>query len=311
VLIILRKIIYILIILALNLYLYEYISNKFTARMELRRGYRVTRAAGIGFPMIRFFKFISTDSKITAWTFFIFLLSFLMWSTVPLTPNLILVESDSSLLIAVSLYIGLTSVLIFNSAGSSYRIIFSETVKKLMIILSFMVPLLLGIVSIVLVNKTLSLREIVDSQYKYWNIILQPLGFFTVFASTLFQLKLLGMSRKNYISTGAYTGREGKGFVKAIEKLPAYMIVFFLIIIMNILYLGGWQDLYIIRGEIMLAVKFYFIFFILLLMDKIICRIDNYKMLVKINWKFLIPVSLVNFIITLGFFVMRDIYNLV
>jgi hypothetical protein len=66
-----------------------------------------------------------------------------------------------------------------------------------------------------------------------------------------------------------------------------------------------------IRGELMLALKFYLIFFILLLIDRIIVRIDSYKMLVKINLRFLIPVSLTNFIMTLSFFILRDVYNLI
>jgi len=279
--------------------------------MELRRGYRITRVVSAGFPVIRFIKSLSADNKINVWTFFIFLLSFLMWSTVPITANLVLIEKDYSLLIAVTFYIVLIVMLIFNSSRSLYSAIFSENCKKLLILLSFLVPLLINIASIVLVNKTLSLKEIVNSQYKYWNIILQPLGFLTFFISMFLQLKLLGISRKSYISTGTGIDKEGKGLGKIISRLAVYMIIFFLIIILNTLYLGGWQNLYVIRGEIMLAFKFYFIFILLLLMDKITSRMDSYKLMVKINWKFLIPVSLVNFIITLGFLIGRDVFNLI
>ncbi len=310
-LLILKKIFYILLLLAVNLYICEYISNKLAARTELRRGYIITRASSAGFPLVRFYKYLSNDHKINIWTFFIFLLSFLIWSAVPITANLVLVEKDYSLLIALTFYISLIIILLLNSSRSSYSEVFSENSKKILILLSFMAPLLFSVASIVLINKTLSLREIVNSQHKYWNIILQPLGFLTFFVSMFFQLKLLGISRKSYLSTGVNIGKEGKGLGKIIEKLSVYMVIFFLIIILNILYLGGWQDLYIIRGEIMLAVKFYFIFIILLLADKITGRIDSYNFLVKINWKFLIPVSLVNFIITLGFFVARDVYNLI
>jgi NADH:ubiquinone oxidoreductase subunit H len=96
---------------------------------------------------------------------------------------------------------------------------------------------------------------------------------------------------------------------KIIERISAYMIVFFLIIILCILYLGGWQNVYFIRGEIMIAVKFYFIYIILLLLDKATSRIDNYKLLAKINWRFLLPLSLVNFVITFGFSIIRS-FNL-
>jgi NADH-quinone oxidoreductase subunit H len=306
-----KKMFYIFTVLLVNLYICEYIGNKFTARIELRRGYRITRIRGAGFPLIRFFKYLSRDNKINIWTFFIFLLSFLMWSAVPITANLVLIEMDYSLLIAITFYIGLIIILFFNSSRTSYSAIFSEASKKVLILLSFLAPVLFSIVSIVLISKTLSLKEIVNSQYQYWNIIFQPLGFITFFISLFLQLKLLGISRKSYLSTEIDIGKEGIGLGKIVEKISVYMIVLFLIIILNILYLGGWQNIYFIRGEIMLAVKFYFIFILLLLMDKTIGRIDSYKLLVRINWKFLIPVSLVNFIVTLGFFIARNKYSLI
>lgn len=306
-----KKMFYIFAVLLVNLYICEYIGNKLTARIELRRGYRITRIRGAGFPLIRFFKYLSRDNKINIWTFFIFLLSFLMWSAVPITANLVLIEMDYSLLVAITFYIGLIIILFFNSSRTSYSAIFSEASKKVLILLSYLAPVLFSIVSIVLISKTLSLKEIVNSQYQYWNIIFQPLGFITFFISLFLQLKLLGISRKSYLSTEIDIGKEGIGLGKIVEKISVYMIVLFLIIILNILYLGGWQNIYFIRGEIMLAVKFYFIFILLLLMDKTIGRIDSYKLLVRINWKFLIPVSLVNFIVTLGFFIARNEYSLI
>jgi len=306
-----KKMFYIFTVLLVNLYICEYISNKLTARIELRRGYRITRMRGAGFPLLRLFKYLSRDSKINIWTFFVFLLSFLMWSAVPITANLVLIEMDYSLLVAITFYIGLIIILFFNSSRTSYSVIFSEVSKKVLILLSFLAPVLFSIASIVLISKTLSLKEIVNSQYRYWNIILQPLGFIAFFISLFLQLKLLGISRKSYLSTEIDIGKEGIGLGKIVEKISVYMIVLFLIIILNILYLGGWQDIHFIRGEIMLAVKFYFIFILLLLMDKTIGRIDSYKLLVRINWKFLIPVSLVNFIVTLGFFIARNEYSLI
>ncbi|HEY4695551.1 MAG TPA: NADH-quinone oxidoreductase subunit H [Candidatus Hydromicrobium sp.] len=308
---ILKKMFYILALLLVNLYVCEYVNNKLTARMELRRGYRITRAKGVGFPLVRFFKYLSRSGRINIWTFFIFLLSLLMWSAVPITANLVLIEMDYSLLIAVTFYIGLIIMLFFNLSRTSYSAAFSETSKKVLILLSFLIPALFSIVSVVLISKTLSLKEIVNSQYQYWNIILQPLGFITFFISLFLQFKLLGISGKSYLSTGINIGKEGTGLGKIVERFSIYMIVFFLIIILNILYLGGWQGIYLIRGEIILAIKFYFIFVILLLMDKAVGRIDSYNLLVRINWKFLIPVSLVNFIVTFGFFMARDVYNLI
>lgn len=308
-LIFIKKMLYILIILAVNLYICEYISNKLSARVELRRGYSMTRMKSTGFPLVRFLKYLSKDNRLSIWTYFTFLFSFLIWTTVPITSNLVLVEMDYSLLTAVAFYIGLIIMLFLDSCSTSYNNIFSEVSKKLLILLSFLVPCLLSIASIVFINKTLNLKEIVNSQHQYWNIIFQPLGFITLFASSLLQLKLLGISGKNYLSGNIKISREGAGLAKVIERISAYMILFFLIMLLSILYLGGWQNLYFIRGEIMIAVKFYFIYIILLLLDKATGRIDNYKLFTKINWGFLLPLSLVNFAVTFGFSIVRN-YNL-
>ena len=310
-LIILKKVFYILALLLVNLYICEYINNKLTARMDLRRGYRISGTKGIGFPLVRFFKYMSRSEKINIWTFFIFLLSLLIWGVVPITANLVLIEMDYSLLVVPIFYIILVILLFFNSSRTSYGAVYSESGKKILILLSFLIPALFSIASVVLLNKTLSLKEIVNSQHQYWNIIFQPLGFIVFFVSVFLQLKLLGIRGKSYLSSGTDIGKEGTGLGKIIERFSIYMIVFFLIIILNILYLGGWQGLYIIRGEIILAIKFYIIFVILLVMDKATGRIDSYSLLVRINWKFLIPVSLVNFIVTFGFFIARDVYNLI
>jgi NADH-quinone oxidoreductase subunit H len=309
VLIFLKKILYILIILAVNLYICEYISNKLSARVELRRGYRMTRVKSVGFPLFRLLKFMSKDNRLSIWTYFTFLFSFLIWVTVPITSNLVLVEVDFSLLTAVSFYIGLIVMLFLDSCATSYNEVFSRVIKKIMIMLSFLVPSLLSIASIIFISKTLNLKEITNSQHQYWNIIFQPLGFITFFTSSLLQLKLLGISGKNYLSSDVKIEREGTGLAKVIQRISAYMMVFFLIMLLSILYLGGWQNLYFIRGEIMIAAKFYFIYIILLLLDKATSRIDSYSLLVRINWSFLLPLSLVNFVVTFGFSIVRN-YNL-
>jgi len=75
--------------------------------------------------------------------------------------------------------------------------------------------------------------------------------------------------------------------------------------------LGGWKDLYFIKGEIFLPIKFFLIFIFLLLLRKATPRLDNYTYLVNINIRFLIPVAGINFIATLVFFIIRNIYGMI
>ncbi len=305
--IILKKIFYIIIILGVNIYICSYLNNKISARMELRRGYKLTRSGGIGFPVIRFFKYMSKDASLGIWSFFLFVFSFLIWSITPITESIILVDSSYSFLAAMFFYMALLAMNIFISGGTRYDFLFSKTVKKMGMMLSFVIPVLFCTASIVLISKTFSLKEIINTQFEYWNIVYQPLGFIVFFAAVLMQLKLLSLNRKNYLDGQSSHSREGMGLEKVIIRLSEYMMIFFMIIILISFYMGGYNNIYFIRGEIILAVKFYFVFIVLLLLDKSFGGIDDYRLLVRINWKFLVPLSLVNFLVTLGFIIYSNV----
>jgi NADH-quinone oxidoreductase subunit H len=173
------------------------------------------------------------------------------------------------------------------------------------------IPLLFCAAGIILINRTLNLKEIVGSQYQYWNIVFQPLGFIAAVTSVLMQLKLLGFTRRNKILYSENSEKEGNGFGGLISRVARYSIMFFLIMLIVLLYLAGWERLYFINGNIMFAVKFYILFFILLFIDRATPKLDDYFYLKSINSRFVVPISAVNFLLTMVFFILRNIYNLI
>lgn len=309
--IIVKKIVYLLLTLGINLYVCSFISSKLPARIELRRGYLETKARGLAYPFIKLFKYLSKDYKLNIWDFFIFLFSFLIWTVVPITSSLILVDVDFSLLAGLVFYSILLFLNLANLSNTSQELVFSNVTKKIGMIFTFFIPILLCSASVVLINRTISLKDMVNFQYQYWNIMYQPLGFIIVFASILLQFKLLGITKQNSVLFSENREKEGAGIGRLITRLSGYSIIFFLIILINIFYLGGWQNIYFVKGEIVLALKFYIIFVILLFLDKATPKLNNYYYLASINWKFLVPISVVNFAITLVFFILRNVYKLI
>ncbi len=305
--VILKNILYIFLVLGVATYICSYLGNKISARMELRRGYKITRFNGIGFPILRFFKYMSKDASISSWGFFLLVFSFLIWSPTPITSNLILVDSDYSFLMALFFYIVLLLLNIFISGGTRYNFVFGRTVKKIGMMLSFTIPILFCAASIILISKTFSIKEIINAQFEYWNIVYQPLGFIVFFFALLMQFKLFSFNRKDYFYRQPQSAKEGKGLEKVIIRFSEYMMIFFMIIILISFYAGGYKNIYFIRGEIILAVKFIFVFIMLLLLERTFGGIDDYRLLVRINWKFLVPLSLLNFCVTLGFIIYRDV----
>src|SRR5665647_1782061 len=273
--IIFKNVIYVFLIFAVNLAVCSYLINKVSARSEMRRGFTASRAGGLGYPFLEISKYLAKSTRLGIWEIFLLFFSFFF---------------------------------MVNASNSSYGFVWNNFLKKALMMFSIFIPMLFSIASLVLINRTLNLREIVGFQYQYWNIIYQPLGFILMFTSAFVQFKLTGLVRKNTILFSENSEKEGAGFGRLITRVSNYSTLFFLLVIIVILYLAGWQNLFFVNGNIMFILKFYILFFLILLLDKATPRLDDYNYLISINWKFIVPVSAVNFILTIVFFILRNIY---
>jgi NADH-quinone oxidoreductase subunit H len=310
-LLILKKTIYILIIVALNLYVCTYLVSKLSSRMELRRGYRMTRVGGIGFPAIRFLSYLGKKANMNIWIFLLFIFSLLIWTVAPFNSNLVLVDMDWSLMAAILFII---IIIVLNLAGqlsTRYKLIMGTASRKMIMVLSLTIPVFLSIISLLFVNKSFGFKEIVSLQHVYWNIVYQPLGFIICLTSIILVIKILRFNKSGAIGAAGFGEYEGNGISRLIMKFSEYTIVIFLIYMTVILYLGGFKNLFFIRGEIMLGIKFYAVLIFSLFAGKALGNIEDYRLLFRINFKFLIPLALINFAVTLGFFIARNIYGLV
>ena len=308
-LLILKKTIYILIIVALNLYVCTYLVSKLSSRMELRRGYRMTRVGGIGFPAVRFLSYLGKKANMNIWIFLLFIFSLLIWTVAPISPNLVLVDMDSSLMAAILFIIIIMMLNLTSKLATRYGPIMGQLSRKMIMVLSLTIPIFLSMVSIMLVNRSFGFKEIVSLQHVYWNIVYQPLGFIICLVSIVLILKILRLNKNGVLPGAASSGEhEGNGISRMIMSFSEYTIVIFLIYMTVLLYLGGYKNLFFIKGEIMLGIKFYTVFIFSLFAGKALGDIEDYRLLFRINFKFLIPLALINFAVTLGFFIARNIY---
>ncbi len=309
-LLILKKTAYILIIVAVNTYICSYLAAKLSARMELRRGYRETRIGGIGFPAIRFLSHLSKDHSAGIWSYMIFIFSMLLWTAAPFSAELSLVDMDSNLIMAI---LFLFTAVILNLAGpgkTGYGVLMGQASKRIVYAAAVLVPFVLCIASLVLAGRTFNLNEIVGLQREYWNIVYQPLGFIISVLSAALLFKVSGLGREGVQGIAAAdTG--GSGFAGAVSRFSHYSIILFMIYLITLLYLGGYKDFYFIRGYVMLGIKFYAVFVFMLFSAKALgSDLSDNRIFMRISVKFLIPLSLINLVITLGFFIYTNIYGL-
>jgi NADH-quinone oxidoreductase subunit H len=309
--IILKKIAYVLVIVVLNVYICSYLGSKLSARMEMRRGYGSARTGGIGFPAIRLFSYTARRKNADVWTLILFVFSLLIWSIAPLSSGLFLIDIDSTLVLAYIFYLAVLMADFSSQVKTGYAIVYGQMVKRIVSIISLSTPFFLSAASMVLVNRTLNLREIVNYQHEYWNIIYQPLGFIITIFSTVIILKILRLNRRGTLQIKGMDSMEGSGFSNIIHKFSGYSLILFMIYMIALLYLGGYRNMYFIRGEVMLGIKFYVLFFVILFCEKAVgSNLSGPGLLMRINGKFLIPMSIINFVATMGFFIYRNIFGL-
>lgn len=311
-LLILKKIAYVLVIIGINTYICSYLAAKLSARMELRRGYRLTRMGGVGFPAVRFFSYLARDNSAGVWSFAVFIFSMLIWAVAPFTAELVLVDMDSSLIAAVLFLIIVAALNASDPNNTRYSLVWGQVTKRIISNLSLIVPFLICTASLVLVNRTFSLKEIVELQYDYWNVVYQPLGLIITVFSTALVFKMFGLNRDGRQGLSAINRIEGAGFTGVVFRFSRYSIVLFMVYLIILLYLGGYKNLYFIRGDVILGIKFYVVFLFIIFAEKALgSSLSHADTIMRINGKFLIPLSVLNFVITFGFIIYRNIYGLI
>ncbi len=305
------KVLYLFLIITINLYIGAYLVNKISARSEHRRGFSISKAGWFGYPALKVLKYLEKSYKINIWEFLLLFLSFFIWTIIPFSTWLVLIKLEGDLIIALLFYMMLIFIFLINASRSSYETIYQNVSRNVLMAYSFEIPIIFCVSSIVLINRTLNLKEIVGFQYQFWNIVYQPLGFVVFFTAVFLQIKLFSLTKTNNLIFKQNSEKEISGFGRFIVRVAYYNIFYFLIVLIIILYLAGWQNVYFLNGNILFILKFYIIFIVILLLDKATPLLDDYKYLISINWKFLIPVAVANFLLTLVFFILRNVYSLI
>jgi len=155
----------------------------------------------------------------------------------------------------------------------------------------------LAIVGVLMVSGSFSLVDIVNSQKGLWNIILQPIGFiiflicgFAECNRTPFDLP----ECENELVAGFHTEYSSMKF--ALFFMGEYAHILVISSLITTLYLGGWNGP-VFPGVIWFIIKTSFFAFLFIWVRATYPRF-RYDQLMKFGWKVLLPLGLVNIIIT-------------
>lgn len=248
----------------------------------------------------------------------------LSYLIVPFGQNLLITDLN----VGIFLWISLSSIapigLLMSGYSSNNKYSLLGGLRAAAQSISYEIPLALAVLAVVMMSNSLSTIDIVEQQSGYgilgWNIWRQPVGFLIFWIAALAECERLPFDlpeAEEEIVAGYQTEYAGMRF--ALFYVGSYINLVLSALIVAILYLGGWEFpipldqlaswigvsettpwLQVITaslGIIMTILKAYLLVFLAVLLRWTLPRV-RIDQLLNLGWKFLLPVALVNLLLT-------------
>ena len=248
----------------------------------------------------------------------------LSWLIVPFGQNLLI----SNVGVGIFLWISLSSVqpigLLMSGYASNNKYSLLGGLRAAAQSISYEIPLALAVLAVVMMSNSLSTIDIVDQQTGVgilsWNIWRQPVGFLIFWICALAECERLPFDlpeAEEELVAGYQTEYAGMKF--ALFYLGSYINLVLSALLVSVLYLGGWgfplpvewlagwmgqsvdaplvQVITGTTGIVMTVLKAYLLVFIAILLRWTTPRV-RIDQLLDLGWKFLLPLALVNLLVT-------------
>lgn len=165
--------------------------------------------------------------------------------------------------------------------------------------ISYELALGLSLAPIVMMSRSFSLVDIVNAQAHYPFILFQPLAFVIFFMSSLAEMKRIPFDipeAENELVAGYHTEYSGMRF--GLFFLGEYVTMVTLGSLVAVFFLGGWRGPFL-PPLLWFLIKVGLVAGVLIWIRATLPRL-RYDQLMQLGWKLLIPVALLNIIITGG-----------
>ena len=255
---------------------------------------------------------------------------FLSYLIVPFGQNIVITDLN----VGIFLWIALSSIapigLLMAGYASNNKYSLLGGLRAAAQSISYEIPLALSVLAIAMMSNSLSTVDIVQQQSGYgilgWNVWRQPAGFIIFWIAALAECERLPFDlpeAEEELVAGYQTEYAGMKF--ALFYLGSYVNLVLSALVFAVLYLGGWefivpldhvaewlnmtgwvqvsastpwlQVITATLGITMTLLKAYFLVFLAILLRWTVPRV-RIDQLLNLGWKFLLPVSLANLLIT-------------
>jgi NADH-quinone oxidoreductase subunit H len=303
-----------LVLLLLAAYL-VWLERKFLARLQIRYGPNRAGKFGLLQPIADTIKMLTKEDIVPAAADrFIFLLApavvattaLMMFAVVPFGTSLTLMGKEVPLVIT-DLNVGLLFVFALSSLGvygvamggwasnSKYSLL--GGIRGAAQMISYELSLGLSLIPIVMLADSFSIVEIVNAQEAYPFILVQPFAFVIFMISAMAESKRIPFDlpeAENELGAGYHTEYSGIRF--GLFFLGEYVHLQVLGALVAVLFLGGWRGP-VLPPPVWLFIKIIFVALIMIWVRGTLPRL-RYDQLMALGWKVLIPLALVNIMVT-------------
>jgi NAD(P)H-quinone oxidoreductase subunit 1 len=312
-----------------------WLERKISAAAQQRIGPEYAGPLGVLQPVADGIKLVFKEDVVPAkadpWLFtlgpvLVVLPVFLSYLIVPFGQNLVITDLN----VGIFLWISLSSIapigLLMSGYASNNKYSLLGGLRAAAQSISYEIPLAFAVLAIALMSNSLSTIDIVDQQAGYgilgWNIWRQPVGFIIFWIAALAECERLPFDlpeAEEELVAGYQTEYAGMKF--ALFYLGSYVNLILSALVFSVLYLGGWEFpvpldhfaqwlgvsettswLQVVTASLgiaMTVLKSYFLIFIAILVRWTVPRV-RIDQLLNLGWKFLLPVSFANLLITAG-----------
>ncbi len=292
-----------------------WVERKFLARLQIRYGPNRAGKFGLLQPIADTIKMlIKEDIVPAAADRFIFLLApavvattaLMMFAVVPFGSHLTLWGRQVPLVIT-DLNVGLLYIFALSSLGvygvamggwasnSKYSLL--GGIRGAAQMISYELALGLSLVPIIMLADSFSIVDIVNAQANYPFIIVQPFAFVIFMISAMAESKRIPFDMpeaENELGAGYHTEYSGIRF--GLFFLGEYVHLQVLGALVAVLFLGGWRGP-ILPPPVWLLIKMILVALIMIWVRGTLPRL-RYDQLMALGWKVLIPLSLINIMVT-------------
>ncbi len=225
-----------------------------------------------------------------------FVPALMIFAVVPFQDGALLADLNIGILYVVAISSVSTVGIFMAGWGSSNKYSLLGAMRQVAAVVSYEIPVVLAIAGVVLLAGSLSMNQIVLAQDIPF-ILLQPLGFLLFFIGGCAEISRSPfdlMEADSEIVAGFHTEYSGMKF--ALFYLAEYAEAIVISAIITTLFLGGWRGP-VLPPWLWFLVKVIAVFFVMVWTRTTLPR-NRIDQLMALAWKFLLPLALINLIIT-------------